>query len=72
MKIKHLKVYEGSGKNYIPIPKIVLQGKWLDRQGFSIGDQITVTYNEDQITIMKSSDLQDSTCMEPEGSACKE
>ena len=42
MKTKSLKVYEGSGKNYMPIPKILLQGKWLDKLGYSIGDQITV------------------------------
>lgn len=55
MKTKSLKVYEGSGKNYMPIPKILLQGKWLDKLGYSIGDQITVTCSEDQITITKSS-----------------
>ena len=66
MKTKSLKVYEGTGRNYVSIPKIVLQGKWLDSLGFSIGDKITVTCNEDKITIMRSADSQDCRCMELE------
>ena len=67
---KRLKVYEGSGKNYVPIPKIILQGTWLDRLGFSIGDPITVTCREDKITIVKAAVPQDSRCMEPEEIIC--
>lgn len=72
MKTKSLKVYEGAGRNYVSIPKIVLQGKWLDSLGFSIGDRITVTCNEDKITIMRSAALQDGRCVELEGKMCVE
>lgn len=72
MKTKSLKVYEGTGRNYMSIPKIVLQGKWLDSLGFSIGDKITVTCNDDKITIKRSADSQDCRCMELEGSVCTE
>lgn len=54
------------------IPKIVLQGKWLDGLGFSIGDKIVVTCSEDKITIMRSADAQDGGYMEMEGSICAE
>ena len=69
MKTKSLKVYQGAGKNYVSIPKIILQGKWLDGLGFSIGDKITVTCREDKITIMKAADPQEDRCTESEGNA---
>lgn len=72
MKTKNLKVYEGTGSNYSSIPKIVLQGKWLHGLGFSIGDKIVVTCNEDKITIMRLADTEDGRCMEMEGSVCAE
>lgn len=53
MKTKNMKVYQGTGRNYREVPKIVLQGKWLNSLGFSVGDQIIVTCSEDKITIMR-------------------
>lgn len=72
MKTKSLKVYEGTGRNYSSIPKIVLQGKWLDSLGFSIGDKIMVTCKEDKITIMRAGDLQDGIHAGSEGKVCVE
>lgn len=47
-----LKVYSTPGN---PAPKITLQGKWVAQLGFSIGDYIEVTINEDnQIVITKT------------------
>lgn len=72
MKAKKLKVYHGSGRNYTSIPQIILQGKWLDSLGFSIGDRIAVTCNENIITIMKADDMQSGSELEMEGSVCAE
>lgn len=64
MKTRNLKIYEGTGYNYSSIPQILLQGKWLDSLGFSIGDYISVTCSEGKITILRSSDKQDIKNME--------
>lgn len=56
MKTKELKVYKGSGNNYMPIPQIILQGQWLSGLGFSIGDKVTVTWEEDRLIVEKSKD----------------
>ena len=53
MKTKSMKVYQGSGRNYVEVPMIRLQGKWLGDLGFSTGDRIIVTCNEDNIIISK-------------------
>lgn len=72
MKTKTLKVYHGSGWNYTSIPQIILQGKWLDKLGFSIGDKITVTCNDNKLTIMRASDMQSENGIEMEGNVCAE
>ncbi len=41
-KNRTMKVYEGSGKDYKPIPQIRLQGKWLQDLGFEMGTPINV------------------------------
>lgn len=56
MKTKELKVYRGSGNNYTPIPQIILQGQWLNKLGFSIGDKVIVTWEEDRLIVEKSED----------------
>ena len=56
MKTKELKVYRGSGNNYTPIPQIILQRQWLNKLGFSIGDKVTVTWEEDRLIVEKSED----------------
>ena len=56
MKTKELKVYRGNGNNYTPIPQIILQGQWLNKLGFSIGDKVIVTWEEDRLIVEKSED----------------
>lgn len=34
---KTMKVYQGSDRNYQPIPQIKLQGKWIEDLGFAKG-----------------------------------
>lgn len=51
MKTKEVTVYKGRGANYNN-PQIVLQGKWLQGLGFSIGDKVTVTCEQDRIIII--------------------
>lgn len=72
MKTKNMKVYQGTGRNYVEVPKIVLQGKWLNDLGFSVGDQIIVTCSEDKITIMRPVDIQDGKSMEMKEGFCAE
>ena len=31
---RKLKVYDTSGKNYVPTPTIILKGQWLKQYGF--------------------------------------
>jgi hypothetical protein len=38
---------------YISIPKILLQGKWLEKSGFLIGEMVKVTITDNCITILK-------------------
>ncbi len=51
MRTKELTVYKGRGANY-NAPQIVLQGKWLQGLGFSIGDKVTITCEQDRIVII--------------------
>lgn len=57
MEQRKLTVYSGSGKNYTAIPQIILQGQWLGKIGFSIGDKIIVDCQLDKITITKEPPL---------------
>ncbi|MBR1853550.1 MAG: SymE family type I addiction module toxin [Lachnospiraceae bacterium] len=36
------------------MPKITIQGKWLDELGFCIGDKLTVTCREGELVIVKA------------------
>ena len=53
MKKKQIKVTKGCTKDHTPVPKITMQGHWLNELGFSIGDNLAVVYNENQIIILK-------------------
>ncbi len=70
MEARKLKIYEGSGYNYSSIPQILLQGKWLDNLGFSIGDHISVTCSGDTITIIRCPNKPDIKNMESEEMVC--
>ena len=48
-KIQYSSLY--SGNHYSYVPKIQLQGKWLEKIGFSIGDTVAVEYHDNAITI---------------------
>lgn len=58
MKARELTVYRGSGRNYDPIPQIIMQGRWLSDLGFSIGDKVAITHQEGKIVIEHISDGQ--------------
>jgi len=53
MSKRKLTVYAGSGKDYSYVSQIILQGKWLEAIGFSIGDKIIVDCQTDRIVIEK-------------------
>lgn len=53
MEKRKLTVYKGSGNKYVYVPQIILQGKWLEAIGFSIGDKLTVDCQPDKIVIEK-------------------
>ena len=54
MEERKLSVYKGSTKDYEPIPRITLQGHWLEVLGFSIGDKLNVICREGELIISKS------------------
>ena len=54
MAERKMTVYRGSTKDYEPVPKITIQGKWLDELGFCIGDKLTVTCREGELVIVKA------------------
>lgn len=54
MEERKITVYRGSTKDHVPVPRITLQGQWLDSIGFSIGDKLTVICEQGRLTIEKS------------------
>ena len=54
MKERKLTVYRGSTKDYVPVPKITIQGRWLESLGFSIGDKLAVTCEQGRLIIEKN------------------
>lgn len=54
MEERKVTVYRGNTKDYSPVPRITLQGQWLDSLGFSIGDRLTVGCERGRIIIEKS------------------
>ena len=54
MKQKNIKVAYTSrscGNSYTQVPKIQMEGKWLEELGFSIGSTIVVEYDDGSIRI---------------------
>lgn len=49
---RHLKVYEGSDKDYKPVSQIRLQGKWLESLGFEPGTPFTVKCEAGKLTLI--------------------
>ena len=54
MQARRLKVYKSTTKDYVPIPRISLQGQWLEELGFSIGDRLTIVSRQDELIIAKA------------------
>lgn len=48
-----LKVYAATQNNTLPVPQIILQGKWVEHFGFSIGSNIRVECYENKLIIIK-------------------
>ena len=42
-----------TGRKYSEVPRIQMEGKWLEAIGFSVGDMIHVDYDEGKIIIYK-------------------
>ena len=40
-----------TGRRYSEVPKIQMEGKWLEAISFSSGDKLIVDYEEDKIII---------------------
>ena len=54
MKQKNIKVAytsRSNGNSYTQVPKIQMEGKWLEELGFSIGSTIVVEYDDGSIRI---------------------
>jgi len=66
MGTKELTVYRGSTKSYSPIPKIILQGHWLRDLGFSIGDKVVISYQQDKVIIERIAEVQEQQTQEIE------
>lgn len=60
MQAKELKIYKGSGRNYTPVPQIIIQGKWLRPLGFFVGDKVTVTQKGNRLIVEKCKDGHDA------------
>ncbi len=54
MKTKSIKVaYTSrySGGSYAPVPKVQMEGRWLEQLGFTIGAPLIVEYGEGSICV---------------------
>lgn len=48
-----LKIYATTLYNNRPIPQIILQGKWVEKWGFSIGENIRIECYQNKLIIIK-------------------
>jgi len=52
VKLRQLKVqYHCTLSNFEQVPRILLQGKWLEKAGFSIADEVSVTVLDNLLVI---------------------
>ena len=51
-EVRKIKVYEQSGRNYKPMPTIMLKGLWLEELGFGAGTLLTVRCEEGKLVIV--------------------
>ena len=65
MKHKNIKVAytsRSSGGSYTQVPKIQMEGRWLEELGFSIGNTIVVEYDEGSIRIRQMTEEELANC----------
>lgn len=65
MKHKNIKVAytsRSSGGSYTQVPKIQMEGRWLEELGFSIGSTIVVEYDEGSIRIRPMTEEELADC----------
>ncbi len=65
MKHKNIKVAytsRSSGGSYTQVPKIQMEGRWLEELGFSIGSTIVVEYDEGSIRIRQMTEEELANC----------
>ena len=65
MKHKNIKVAytsRSSGGSYTQVPKIQMEGRWLEDLGFSIGSTIVVEYDEGSIRIRQMTEEELADC----------
>ena len=65
MKQKNIKVAytsRSSGGSYTQVPKIQMEGRWLEALGFSIGNTIVVEYDEGSIRIRQMTEEELADC----------
>ena len=65
MKQKNIKVAytsRSSGGSYTQVPKIQMEGRWLEELGFSIGNTIVVEYDEGSIRIRQMTEEELADC----------
>ena len=60
MDDRKLTVYNGRGAFKKSPPQILLQGNWLEKTGFSVGDKITMKSQKGQLIIIKDEVRTDS------------
>ena len=65
MKQKNIKVAytsRSTGGYYTQVPKIQMEGRWLEELGFSIGNTIVVEYDEGSIRIRQMTEEELADC----------
>lgn len=53
VKNRKMTVYKTTGTRYQKIPQIKMQGDWLEKVGFSIGDHIQIACRRNRLIITK-------------------
>ncbi len=53
MEERRMTVYKGRGAYKEAPPQILLQGRWLERAGFNVGNKITVYCQQGRLIITK-------------------
>ncbi|MDE6602382.1 MAG: type I toxin-antitoxin system SymE family toxin [Lachnospiraceae bacterium] len=57
-KTRKMTVYKTTGAGYQHVPQIKMQGDWLLKAGFSIGDHIQIACQKNRLVISKNDPAQ--------------